>query len=138
MKVAASLPRLEFSKGILNHLRRELGADVELFCEQMEATRLPETQGKILSWIRERYASHGIDVVIFVGSAAIEILPGVPTVYAGFTSFKTPAGVASDEGKVRIWFRIDVNRTIAAARRLEPDAKSVVVIAGTASRIRCC
>jgi signal transduction histidine kinase len=123
---------LELQQGILAHLRRELGQDVELFCEQMEATRLPETQGKVLSWIRERYAAHGIDAVIFVGSTTTDILPGVPTVYAGFTSFQTPVGVSSPDSKVEVLFRIDVNRTISAARRLEPKAKNVVVIAGTA------
>jgi signal transduction histidine kinase len=123
---------MELQQGMLNHLRRELGEDVELFSEQMESTRLPETQCKVLSWIRERYTPHGIDVVIFVGSDSPAILPGVPTIYARFTSFATAADVSNTQSNAQVWFRIDLNRTIAAARRLQPEARSIVVISGTA------
>ena len=81
---------LELQKGILDRLRVKLGQDTEFFGEQLEATRVPESQGQALSWVRTRYAGHGIDIVIFVGAVPLDILPGVPTVYAGHTPFKLP------------------------------------------------
>ncbi len=122
---------LELQKGILDRLRAKLGQDTEFFGEQLEATRFPESQGQALAWVRTRYAGRGIDVVIFVGSVPVDILPGVPTVYAGHTRFKLPADISNPANKVTVWFKIDVIKTISVARLLQPKAKKVVVIAGS-------
>jgi hypothetical protein len=122
---------LELQKGILDRLRTKLGQDTEFFGEQLEATRFPESQGQALSWVRTRYAGRGIDVVIFVGSIPVDILPGVPTVYAGHTRFKLPADISNPANKVTVWFKVDVRKTVSAARLLQPNAKRVLVIAGS-------
>jgi hypothetical protein len=80
---------LELQQGILAHLRAQLGQDTQFFSEQLEATRIPESQDQALAWVRTRYASLAIDVVIFIGSAPLDILPGVPTVYAGTTRLQS-------------------------------------------------
>ncbi len=121
---------LELQQGILAHLRAELGQDTQFFSEQLEATRIPESQDQALSWVRTRYANHAIDVVIFIGSAPIDILPGVPTVYAGYASFNIPESVSKSDQKATVWFRVNFAKTISAARRLQPRAKNVLVIAG--------
>ncbi len=122
---------LELQKGILDRLRAKLGQDTEFFGEQLEATRVPESQGQALSWVRTRYAGHGIDIVIFVGAVPLDILPGVPTVYAGHTPFKLPKDISNPTDKVTVWFKVDVRKTVSAARRLQPSAKKVVVITGS-------
>ncbi len=122
---------LELRKGILDRLRINLGQDTEFFGEQLEATRFPESQGQALSWVRTRYAGRGIDVVIFVSSVPVDILPGVPTVYAGHTPFKLPADIPNPANKVTVWFKVDVIKTISAARLLQPNAKKILVIAGS-------
>jgi len=121
---------LELQQGILAHLRRDLGKDTEFFSEQLEASRFPGSQGQALSWVRTRYASRGIDIVIFLSSVATNILPGVPTVCAGFTSFGPAEDVSNREAKVTVWFEVDFRKTISAARRLQAKAKKVLVIAG--------
>ena len=121
---------LELQQGILTHLRAELGQDTQFFSEQLEATRIPQSQDQALTWVRTRYANLAIDVVIFIGSAPIDILPGVPTVYAGTTPFNIPEGVLKRDKKATVWFKVDFAKTISAARRLQPKAKNVLVIAG--------
>ena len=108
-----------------------LGEDTEFFGEQLEATRFPESQGQALSWVRKRYAGRSIDVAIFVGSVPVDILPGVPTVYAGHTPFKLPKDISNPANKVTVWFKVDVRKTISVARLLQPNAKKVLVIAGS-------
>ncbi len=121
---------LEFQKGILTELRTKLGQDVEFFCEQLEATRFPESQEQAISWVRTRYAAQHIDVVIFLGTASVDILPGVPTVYAGHTSFELPPSTPNREGEVTVRFNVDVRKTVLAARLLQPKAEKLLVIAG--------
>ncbi len=121
---------LELQKGLLDRLRIALGPETEFFGEQLEATRLPENEAAALAWVRARYAGRGIDVVIFLGSVPVDVLPGVPTVYAGHTPFKLPADAASHKGKVTVWFKVDVRKTLSVARQLQPNARKILVIAG--------
>jgi signal transduction histidine kinase len=121
---------LELQQGILAHLRAQLGQDTQFFSEQLEATRIPESQDQALAWVRTRYASLAIDVVIFIGSAPLDILPGVPTVYAGTTRLQIPETVARHDKKATVWFQVNFAKTISAAQRLQPRAKNVLVIAG--------
>ncbi len=122
---------LETEKGILDELRKHLGEDTEFFGEQLEATRFPKSQEQALGWIRTRYTGRGIDVVIFVGSTLVDILPGVPTVYAGHNAFKFPDDSSNRDGKVTVWFKVDVEKTVSLARHLQPQAKNMLVIAGS-------
>lgn len=123
---------LELQRGILSHLRQALGQDAEFFSEQLETTRFAETEGQAISWIRKRYAEHRIDVVIFVGSGEPDILPGVATVYAGNTPFKTSNDVSPQDNKTAVVFKVDLGKTVLAARRLQPGARRVLVITGSA------
>jgi signal transduction histidine kinase len=122
---------LELQQGILTHLRAELGQETQFFCEQLEATRIPESQDQALAWVRTRYANLAIDVVIFIGSTPMDILSGVPTVYAGTTPFNIPEGASKRDKKTTLWFKVKFAKTISVARRLQPRAKNVLVIGGT-------
>src|SRR5271155_387521 len=51
---------LELQQSMLSHLRTELGQNTQFFSEQLEATRIPESQDQALSWVRTRYASLAI------------------------------------------------------------------------------
>jgi signal transduction histidine kinase len=121
----------EVQQGLLKRLRTQLGQNMEFFCEQLEANRFPDMQDHALSWVRTRYATQHIDVVIFVGEASKAILPGVPTVYAGFTSpgvFGEQANLAHD---ATVRFDLNFKKTVLAALRLQPKAANVLVIAGS-------
>ena len=109
---------LELQHGILTRLRKALGQDIEFFYEQLDESHSPESQEQAVSWIRTRYATYGIDVVVLVGSHAIEILPRVPTVSVGYDPSALPVENVDREKSVGVWFKLDVNKTIAAARRL--------------------
>jgi signal transduction histidine kinase len=120
----------EFQQGILAHLRGKLGQDTEFFSEQLEANRLAEFREQTLSWVRTRYSNRHVDVVIFLGINRPDILPGVPTVYAGFNPVEQSKDIGGREGKVTVLLRTDFSATVAAARRLQPNAKKMMVIAG--------
>lgn len=122
---------LELQQGMLNRLQSELGQDTEFFCEQLEANRFPKSQYQALSWVRTRYAAHGIDAVIFVGDVIRDILPGVPTVYARFAPLELPPADSNLPNKVTLRFGVDFKKTILAARRLQPKAKNALVIVGS-------
>ncbi len=122
---------LELQQGMLSRLRDTLGQGTEFFCEQLEAVRFPESEGQALAWVRTRYAARGIDVVVFFGSEFIDILPGVPTIYAGFTPFQPPEPTTNRADKFAVRFKLDFRKTISMARRLQPSAKRVLVVAGS-------
>ena len=51
--------------------------------------------------------------------------------YAGHNSFKLPNDGSNHDGKVTVWFKVDVGKTISLARHLQPRAKKVLVIVGS-------
>ena len=125
---SAASPKVQ--KGVLDGLRSQLGEDTQFFSEQLESNRLPEFSDQALDWVRTRYTSQQIDVVIFVGEALKEILPGVPTVYLLFAPVDPSHEPLNQPGKVAVHFQVDFRKTISEARRLQPDSEQVVVIAG--------
>ena len=65
-----------------------------------------------------------------MGEALKEILPGVPTVYLLFAPVDPSHEPIRQPGKVAVHFQVDFRKTLSAARRLQPDAERVLVIAG--------
>lgn len=127
---------LEFQQSILAQLREALGRNVEFYSEQLQSARLPESRELALSLIRSRYAAHGIGVVFFLGAVPTNILPGVPVVYVGNSPSELLNQHFDSENSVAIWFRVEVKKTISAARRLQPGTKNILIIAGSENNDR--
>ena len=90
------------------------------------------------NFLREKYARTPPDVVMTLGSAALPfiveyrdaITPKVPVVFAGvspanYSSSKPPPDVTG------IISEFDLEKTLALAEQLQPDARRIVVIAGS-------
>jgi signal transduction histidine kinase len=130
----ATIPAFaDMQSALFQRLWAERGPGIQLFVEQLESSRFPEERAARLEQIRARYAKQKVDAVIYLGSPAAEILAGVPTVNLGnlpdegqnFKSFHAPVAA--------VWWGLDPAKTVSAARRLQPKADKVLLLAGLSS-----
>jgi signal transduction histidine kinase len=122
---------LEFQQSVFTRLRDALGPKIDFYCDQLDSTRIPAFRERVLALVRSRYSEHGIDLVIFVGSVPTDILPGVPVIYVGNLPSEFDNHSSNRENSVAVWFKVDVRKTIAVARQLQPKAGNVIVISGS-------
>jgi signal transduction histidine kinase len=125
-----------FEQSLMQNLRAGAGPDLQLYREQLDSGRFPEsTQHKIMN-LRSQYAERKIDVVIFDGYVPYEIIPGVPVVQVSNVLPERIAGGSQDVNWFHILFNMDEHKIIEVARRLQPKARRVLLICGTASQER--
>ena len=122
---------LEFQQSVLAGLRRALNQDLEFYCEQLDWNRLPGSREQALDWVRSRYVTQSIDVIIVFGTVPKDILPGVPVVYVGNLLPELGSHGPNRDNSVAVWYNVDIRKTIAVARRLQPRARNVLVFAGS-------
>jgi PAS domain S-box-containing protein len=113
---------------------------VELYNEYLDSARFPEEsyQRQLAAFLRQKYASRKIDVIIAVMAPALdfalkyreELWPGVPIVFAVLDERELKTRQLGP-GVVGSLMRFDLVPTLDLALRLHPDRRRVVVIAGT-------
>jgi len=118
------------ARGMLN---QQLGMEVEIYHEQLDSARLPEIQPQQIAWLRSKYAHRKIDLILFVGNTPTNVLPGVPMVYCGNAPSELKDRSPFGRDSVAVWAKVDTRKTIEAAKRLQPQARKVVVISGTST-----
>ena len=123
---------IEFETTLLRTLRAQLGPRLEFYREQIDTARFPQDRTRTIAGIRSRFANRNVNVVIYVGDIAAEIIPGTPTVQVGISpAERSDLGVY--HGSVGgVWFEGDLRKTVSAAEKLQPKAHSVLVISGAA------
>ena len=131
-----------FARELQGVLRSELAENVDVYDELLDFDRFGDRRRwpGFAAYLAKKYRGYRIDAVLAEGSAALqfavenfhEIFPGVPIVYgiafepvvdfdalpANVTGRRTPLPIAE---------------TFALARRLQPDAKRVVIVEGAAA-----
>jgi signal transduction histidine kinase len=131
-----------FARELHGVLRSELSENVEVFDELLDFDRLGNRQGwpSFASYLAKKYRGYPIDAVVTEGSAALqfaverfgEILPGVPIVYGlAFEPVVDFDALPADVTGRRI--PVPFAETFAFARRLQPDAKRVYLVGGSAA-----
>jgi PAS domain S-box-containing protein len=133
---AASTPVIDAA--IKESLLSNPGAPVEYFNEYLESDRLPvEAASAALSaYIRQKYASRPIDVVIAVADPAFQfvrqhrsdLFPNVPIV-AATTSLVESSLRTEGPGATGVTGGVGYGSTLALALQLQPSTKRVFVIA---------
>ena len=114
-------------------LAQQLGTTgVEIYHEELDPGRLPDIQTQQIAWLRSKYAHRRIDVILFVGNAPTDVLPGVPVVYCGNAPSELRARPFGSNS-VAVWMKVDTRKTIEAAKRLQPEARKVLVIFGAST-----
>jgi signal transduction histidine kinase len=93
---------------------------------------------RFVEMLQRKYADGEMDAVLAIGPAALRLVlahrerfaPGVPVVAAGVTEGSHEAPLPDDVHVVRSFF--DLDGTVALARRMQPDARRLVVFTGSA------
>jgi PAS domain S-box-containing protein len=119
------------------------GDRIEVFTEFLDAARFPgpEHEQNLTRLLRGKYASMHLDLLIALGPESLDFLtrnraplfPGVPMVFSGVrggTILQLPAQTTG------VLTHFDVMETLELARRLQPDARRVVVVTGSAATDR--
>jgi signal transduction histidine kinase len=139
-QLAETQPMREFTQRLRLTIQRELGAPVEFYQEALDFDRFSgrEHSSPLAAYFADKYRGLRIDVVVPVGGRALTfavdqlrgVLPHVPVVFALCASPQTnPASLpANVTGRIASASRFVP--TVWMARRLQPDAKRVVVIGG--------
>ena len=135
---------LPASVAVEQAMRSEIQADasreVLFYSETVDLSRFPlaDLESNLVALLQKKYRSRPVDVVVAFGVIAFdfgdrhraEIWPGAPFVFvsAGDRGVRPerPAGTTG------IPIRFDVAGTLGLARGLQPNARRVVVVAGTA------
>jgi hypothetical protein len=111
-----------------------MGPPLEFYREQLDSGRFPEKQAEKLAELRSRYADRHIDVVIFMATTPIEVLPGAPAVYIGNVPTELINSELKERNSVVVWIRNYPQKTIEVAQRLQPTARKVLVLSGSSGR----
>jgi PAS domain S-box-containing protein len=123
----------------------KLGGKIDIDADFLDLARNsdPMHEPRTAKYLAEKYAGNQPDVIIALGSAALPfiignraaIAPDVPVVFTGvspanYASAKPPSDVTG------IISEFNLDRTLDLAEALQPDARRLVVIAGTSETDR--
>ncbi|MFI0846058.1 ATP-binding protein [Mesorhizobium sp. IMUNJ 23232] len=125
-----------------HRLQEETAGKIDLFSEFLDLSRFPEDVhiDRMARYMAEKYSDHRPDVVIALGEPSTRfiidhrdaIAPDAKIVFGGFgrdtaSKLNLPADV------VGAFSEFDIARTLELARALQPDAKHLFVIGGSAA-----
>lgn len=137
---AETKPMLEFSFPLRETVRTALKGRVEFYQEALDLDRFTgrEQSSSLTKYFEEKYRRFPIDVVVPVGGRALRfaverlrpILPDVPIVFALCAEPQTNVASLPRNVTGRIASASRFAPTLEMARRLQPDARRVVVVGG--------
>ncbi len=132
---------VEIARGLHRGLDEQNPTEFEVFSEYLDSTRFPREDNldRMAQHLTAKYAATRFEVAIALGPAAFNfmldhrdrIAPGVPLLFGAIATESVRSatlppdvkGLASD---------YDIERTMALARQLQPDARRAVVVFGSA------
>jgi signal transduction histidine kinase len=116
--------------------------DVEVFIEFLELGRFPGPahEASTARFLGERYADKPPDLVVPISRGALEFLmryrdvvaPKAPVIYC-CTAASAAAAINLPRDTIGVVTEYNWSKTLDLAERLQPDARSLVVISGTSS-----
>jgi signal transduction histidine kinase len=137
---AETRPMLDFAEQLRTTISKELGSSVEFYQEALDFDRFTglEQSSPLTNYLADKYRAFGIDVVVPVGGRALKFvvdqlgrgLPNVPIVFALCAMPQTDPAAQPANVTGRISPASRFAPTLEMARRLQPDAERVVVVAG--------
>jgi signal transduction histidine kinase len=134
---------LELDEGIRFRFA-EAGVHAQFFTEYLDLSWAtdPRYHDHVRALLRAKYGARPLDAVIALGVLGLrfalenqaELLPGAPIVFAAVT----PTSGVQIAGKsvTGVWMLPDAAATVAAARRLQPGARRLVVVGGVSPQDR--
>ena len=142
---ARALPAsLDIDDSIRSRLQTA-GFEVRFFTEYLDLSWAsdPDYLDRLRAFLASKYQNRRIDVIVTVGAPALRfalehraaLFPGVPLVFTAVP----PGGavpMGEEQGVTGVWMATDAAATVDAARRLQPQARRLVVVAGSATQDR--
>ncbi|HEV7319009.1 MAG TPA: hypothetical protein VGO04_10415 [Ensifer sp.] len=129
---------MEIAKGISARLS-EAERHVEIYAEHLDLVRFGSEgdRQRLIAYVRAKYADKPMDAVLVVGPGVLRLVlgargafaPGVPIVFGGIR--QPPQDLPDDV--TGVISRFDVAGTLDLARRLQPDAKALTIMTGSAT-----
>ncbi|WP_082609657.1 ABC transporter substrate binding protein [Bosea sp. Root381] len=124
-------------KRLLDKTPRKLEIDGE-FLDLARASD-PGHEARVVSFLREKYARSPPDVIMTAGSLALpfivkhraSIAPATPVVFTSISPATYSASHAPSD-VTGVVTEFDLDKTLALAEALQPDARRIVLIAGSA------
>lgn len=134
-------PRETFaSESLKSQIRSRTSAPVNFYVEYLESQRFttPGYKNDLSKTLRDTYGKEKLDLVIVAAYPALHfaaefrdrIFPGVPIVFMSVAPGRI-LGHKLWPGVTGVTVPVDIRGTLDLALRLEPDTKSVAVVAGT-------
>ena len=130
----------EAAAGMAAAFDRALAAGYEVYAEYRDDQRFPgpEADRAFAEEMRRKYAGHDFDAILAFGRTALDhalahrgaLGMSAPVVFGGVTD-GTLAGIDLPADVHGVSSRYSVAGTLALARRLQPDARCVVVMTGS-------
>ncbi|MEI2296625.1 sensor histidine kinase [Ensifer sp. MJa1] len=130
---------IEIAEGV----RRRLAEDkrhFELYSEHLDLARFGSDgdRQRLIRYVQEKYAGKPVDAVLAVGPGALSFAlaerarfaPGVPIIFGAVREFPNENPMPADV--TGVLSRFDVAGTLDLARKLQPDAKRVTILTGSA------
>jgi len=125
-------------------LRAEIQArsprEVEFFSESLDLVRFgsADLESELVAFLQKKYRDRPMDVVVAFGGTAMdfhqrhasELWPGTPLIFVSLAD-RGVLGGGRPSGATGIPLQLDVEGTLDLARRLQPNARRIVVVAGT-------
>jgi signal transduction histidine kinase len=155
MEIAGRVPRIlilypyderiaattEAGEAVRNRLRERTAGKIDIFSEFLDLSRFPEKTHieKMARFLTGKYADRRPDVVVALGQEAASfivtnrntIAPGARILVTGFSS-STAENMGLPNDVVGVFNEFDITKTLALARSLQPQARHLFIIGGSA------
>lgn len=132
-------PFLATDKAIRESLAGDAGGRIQFFSESLDSQRiaLERLEPELVALLSKKYDRMRVNVVVAVSRTALDfferhgndIWPGARVVYMGILSNDSKSTPLPPDTTAVLSY-LDVDGTIDIARRLQPDARRIVVISG--------
>jgi ABC-type uncharacterized transport system substrate-binding protein len=136
---------LEWDGGIRAALKGTATEPLEFFTEYLDLARFPDESylHSLINLLQSKYTRRKIDLLIPVGFPAFRfsldhgefLFPGVPMVFCGAEKNEVQA-LQRPKNTTGVVGWIDVTGTVAAALKLHPQTRQLVLVGGTAETDR--
>ena len=139
-----SIPAMNATEqGLMAGLSRGRLEDLEIFSEYLDLARFPAAQygDDLVRYLRTKYAARKPDVVIVVGSSALELavahrdelFPSAPIVFAN-VDLREVEGKEMPPNVTGLFIAWDYQRTVELALQLQPETREIVCVGGAGTQ----
>lgn len=127
----------ELEQSFRTVLSESLDTTPEIYREVLDIGRFPGLEAEAIQWIKRKYRGHRIDLVLYVGNSAVEVIPDIPTIYCGNEISLRKSHRERIAKDVIVPLSLNIPNTIKVLTKLHPNVHKLYLISsGKASVFR--